>query len=226
MKAQIIYRWSGMALLMGGVLCTVSSTLGAVLLPGDQPTPAQILSAPWMLFEVLLFIGLLLVTAGLPGGYLRQSARAGRSGFIGFLALWLGILLTLGFAGARLVLWPYFAQSAPNLLPSGDQGPTAGFLLWILLPSLLLIVGPILLGLAARRAAVFPGTVGILLITAGVLNILTFLLPPSRLGDLLDPLSDAALFIALAWMGYLLAARVKELPAPQAASAYPASRAE
>lgn len=222
MNSQILYRWSGVVLLVGGLLCLVSSTLSAFIIPGTNPTPGQILSAPWFLFEILLYAGLLLLVLGLPGGYLRQSGRAGMLGFAGFLLLLLGILFTWAFASARVVIWPYFAQSAPSLLPSGNQGPALGFILWIMIPIVFLILGEILLGISILRTGVFPRPVGWLFIAAGVLNILTFFLPPSDIAEIMDPITDAVFFIAFTWMGYILTSRAGSQTGPQTASPSPA----
>jgi hypothetical protein len=162
------------------------------------------LSAAWIIEEGIFFAGLLLIVLAFPGGYLRQVKQAGRLGFVGFVLLWLGVLLAFCFSGVRITLWPYLAQFNPKLLPSGGQGSIAGFLLWILLPGLLLILGDLLMGSAILRARVFPRWVGILFLAAGVISILTFILPPSGIGEILDPLSDAFFFLALAWTGYLL----------------------
>src|SRR5437879_4240559 len=135
MSSRTLYRWSGGTLLVGGVLSLVSSILSAFLYPGNNTTPQQILSAPWLFTEVMLFAGLLLISMGFPGCYLRQAARAGGLGFAGFVLLWLGLLLGgVSFSVVRMTIWPYLAQSAPKLLPSGGTGPIAGFLLWIFGP--------------------------------------------------------------------------------------------
>jgi len=219
MASRTLYRWSGTILLIGGLLSLAASTLSAFLFPDNNPTPEELSSTSWLVAEILLFAGLLLIVMGFIGSYVRHAARAGRLGFVGSLLLWLGVLLAEGFSVVRLTLWPYLARLAPNALPSGGQGPVAGFLLWILAPWLLLSLGSLLLGVAILRSRVFPRWVGILLLVAGVLSILTFVLPPSGVGEILDPLSDGALFLALAWMGYTLIAGPKESMAPQPAMA-------
>jgi hypothetical protein len=219
MSSRTLYRWSGTTLIVGGLLSLVSSTLNAILFPDTNPTPQQLLSVPWLIAEILLFAGLLLIVMGFPGSYLRQAARAGRLGFVGSLLLWLGVLLALGFSVVRITLWPYLAQLAPNVLPLGGQGPVAGFLLWILVPWLLLSLGSLLLGAAVLRARAFPLWPGILLLIAGILSILTFILPPSGIGEILDPVSDGALFLALAWIGYTLIANPQESVARHPAAA-------
>ncbi len=209
MSSRALYRFSGIVLVLGGLLSLASSTIGSILIPDNSPTPAQISSMAWLATEIALFAGLVLILTGFPGGYLRQSTKAGRLGFAGALLLWLGVLLAATFSMVRLTLWPYLAQNAPKLLPGDNQGPAAGFILWILLPGLLLILGPILLGSASLRAGVFSRGVGILLLASGIINLLSFFVPPSAIGEILDPLGDAAFFLALVWIGYTLVAGQK-----------------
>jgi hypothetical protein len=215
MPSRILYRWSGGTLLVGGLLSLVSSILSAFLYPGNNTTPEQILSTPWLLGEVILFIGILLISMGFPGCYLRQAGRAGGLGFAGFVLLWLGLLLGgVSFSVVRLTIFPYLAQSAPKLLAEGSM-PVAAFLLLIIGPVLLLTVGGILLGIATMRARVFPRWAGILLLLSGIISIITFVLPPSTVGDIIEPVGDGALFLALAWFGYALVAQEKEPVAEQ-----------
>lgn len=211
MSSATLYRWSGVILLVGGPLSLGSSVLGAVLYPGNDATPQQILSALWLLEEIPFFVGILLIAMGFPGGYLRQAARAGRLGFVGFVLLWLGMLLGgVSFSVVRITIFPYLAQSAPKLLPSNGSGPAVGGLLLIFGPALLLTVGDIVLGIATMRARVFPRWIGILLLVAGIILVLSFVLPPSPIGNILEPGSDVAFFLAFAWFGYALVAQGKE----------------
>src|SRR6266699_5971245 len=116
----------------------------------------------------------------------------------------------VAFANVQVTIYPYLAQSAPKLLPSGGTGPDAGFLLWILGPTLLLGIGAILLGIGTRRAQVFPRWTGTLLIISGVLFLLSIPPIPSPFGDIIDLASNVAYFVVLAWCGYLLMPQKQE----------------
>ncbi len=207
MSSGTLYRWSGLVLLVGGLLGLVSSILEAVLYPGDSATPAQILSATAMLVLSMSFVGFLLIAIGFPGGYLRQAARAGRLGFVGFVLLSLGLLLGgVGLGAVLTIILPYLAQSAPKLL-TGDPPPA--LLLLIIGSTLLWAVGGILLGIASIRARVFPRWVGILLLASGIISIIGIPLPP-QLSNIVEPAGEAVLFLAFAWFGYALVAQGKE----------------
>ncbi|GHO72195.1 hypothetical protein KSC_110870 [Ktedonobacter sp. SOSP1-52] len=221
MSSQTLSRWSGGILLVGGLLSLASSTLSAFLFPGSNATPQQMLGTPWFLSELVLFVGVLLLVMGFPVSYGRQAARAGVLGFIGFVVLWVGMLLAMGFSMVRITVFPVLAQVAPSVLANGDLPIAAGLLL-IFGPALLLIVGSILTGIATIRARVFSRWAGFLLLIAGAIYLIALVVPP--VGDIIDPLSDAALFLALAWFGYALIAPGKAAvadPSPASSVAQP-----
>lgn len=211
MSSQTLYRWSGIVLLVGSLLGLIVSILSAILYPGHTLTVQQVLGASWTIAALLFLAWALLLAMSLPGLYLRQATRAGALGFAGFVLLSLGLLLGgVAFGIVQVTIYPYLAQSAPKLLPSGGVGPDSGFVLWILAPNLLLAIGNILLGIATRRAQVFPRWTGTLLILAGVLFLLAT--PPilSPFGDIIDLAGNVVFFVAFAWCGYLLVTQKRE----------------
>ena len=204
MSSRTLYRWSGIVLLVGSLLGVIGSILDTML---PNETAQQILSTPFLIDASLFLAWALLLTMGLPGLYLRQATRAGALGFAGFVLLSFGVLLGgVAFATVQVTIFPYLAQSAPKLLPSGGTGPDAGFLLWILAPGLLLAIGNILLGIATLRAHVFPRLAGILLIIAGVLFLLSISVP----SNIVSLASNVVFFMALAWCGYRLLRQEQE----------------
>ena len=211
MSSGMLYRWSGIVLLVGSLIGVIGSILSVILYPGHTLTAQQVLGTPFSIAAILFLAWGLLLTMGLPGLYLRQATRAGALGFAGFVLLSLGLLLGgVAFGSVQVTIYPYLAQSAPKLLPSGGTGPDAGFFLWILGPLLLLTIGSILLGIATRRAHVFPRWTGILLIVAGVLFLLSIPPIPSPFGDIIDLASNVVFFVTLAWIGYLLMTQKQE----------------
>lgn len=226
MSSGTLYRWSGIVLLLGGLLGVIVSILDTVLYPGSNETAQQILSTPFTIDASLFLVWALLLAMGLPGLYLRQATRAGKLGFAGFVLLPLGVLLGgVAFAAVQVTIFPYLAQSAPKLIPSNGVGPDIGFLLWILGPALLLAVGSILLGIGTMRAHVFPRWAGILLIVAGVLFLLSLPHIPSPLGDVIGLATNVVFFVAFAWFGYALVAQGKEpMAAPFATAEAQTSR--
>jgi hypothetical protein len=159
MSSGTLYRWSGIVLLVGSLFGVIGSILDTVLIPGHDETAQQILSTPFTIDASLFLAWALLLTMALPGLYLRQAKLVGVLGFAGFVLLSLGLLLGgVAFAIVQVTIFPYLAQSAPKLLPSGGTGPISGFLLWILVPGLNGIE-------ATRRILQASPRVGILVLT-------------------------------------------------------------
>ena len=211
MSSTTLYRWSGIVLLVGGLIGIIGTILDTIVFPDHNLTPQQVLSTAFTIDVILFVVWSLLLTLGLPGLYLRQAARTGKLGFAGFVLFSFGLLLgCVGFGIVQATVFPYLAGLAPTLLPSGGAGPISGFLLWILLPVLLLGIGAILLGIATRRAQVFPRWTGILLIISGVLFILSIPALPPPFGTIIDSASNIAFFVAFAWCGYQLMTRQSE----------------
>lgn len=211
MSSATLYRWSGIVLLVGSLLGVIVSIMSAILYPGHTLTSQQVLATSWTIAASLFLAWPLLLAMSMPGLYVRQATRAGALGFAGFVLLSLGVLLGgVVFGGVQATIYPYLAQLAPKLLPSGGAGPDSGFLLWILGPTLLLGIGGILLGIGTRRARVFPRWTGVLFIISGVLFLLSIPPIPSPIGDIIDLASNVFFFVALAWCGYLLMTQKRE----------------
>jgi hypothetical protein len=215
MSSASLYRWSGFVLLIGSIIGILGTILDTVFNSSHDLTPQQVLSTTFTIDAALFLVWSVLLVIGLPGPYLRQATRAGALGFAGFVLLSLGLLLGgVAFGIVQITDWPYLAQSAPKLLPSGGTGPTSGFILWILVPLLLLGLGNILLGIATLRAKVFSRWIGILLITAGVLFLVSLAPIP-----FIDLITNLVFFVAFAWFGYALVAQGKEQVAASFATA-------
>ncbi|HCI81736.1 MAG TPA: hypothetical protein DHW02_18825 [Ktedonobacter sp.] len=213
MSSATLYRWSGIVLLVGGLVGIIGSILDIVVFPDHNLTPQQVLSPAFTIDVCLFLVWSLLLILGLPGLYLRQAARGGKIGFAGFVLFSLGLLMgSVAFGTVQATVFPYLAQSAPKLLPSGGVGPLSGFLLWILVPVILLGIGAILLGVATRRAHVFPGWTGTLLIISGVLFFLSIPAIAPPFGTIIDFASNVTFFVAFAWCGYLLMTQKQEIP--------------
>jgi hypothetical protein len=211
MSSTTLYRWSGIVLLVGGLIGIIGSLLDIVVFPDHNLTAQQVLSTAFTIDVSLFLVWSLLLTLGLPGLYLRQAARGGKLGFAGFVLFSLGLLTGgVAFGTVQATVFPYLAQSAPTLLPSGGTGPLSGFLLWILGPVLLLGIGAILLGIATKRAHVFPRWTGILLIISGILFFLSIPALPPPFGTIIDFASNVVFFVAFARCGYQLMTQESE----------------
>ncbi|SRR6266567_947425 len=218
MSSRTLYRLSGGTLILGSLLILISSVLSAILYPGHHETPQQLVSSTWSLVILMDLIGSLLLVIGLPGMYLRQAGRAGVLGLIGFMLFFFGILLQgVTFSTAQVVILPFLAQKAPQLMGAGS-GPRGVFLL-LIISGFMQMIGAILLGIATMRARVFPRLAGVFLLVSGVAFLLTI---GTFLDDILELVSFIALAAAFVWCGSRLLAQeheAAEAVAPSAAEA-------
>jgi len=203
MSSRTLYRLSGGTLIVGSILILLASVVGAILFPGHSSTPAQVLGTSWPLVILMTLIGSLLFVIGLPGMYLRQAGRAGVLGLIGFILLFFAILLQgTAFSSVQVVILPFLAQKAPQLL-AGHNLPFSAFLL-LIVSGLMQMIGVILFGIATMRAHVFSRATGILLIASGIAFLLTIPPLPSPLSDSIEVVSFILLAVAFVWCGYTL----------------------
>lgn len=203
-SSATLYRLSGLALLVGALLSIIVDIVEDLFISVEDPH--QILSASWLIVMLLSAFSSLLIVGGLPGILVRQRAQAGWLGLLGFvLTLVSGILLT-GLTITRLLVFPYLAAAAPQLL-TGDS-PPASVITYTLVAALLVVVGAALFGVATMRAGVFPRWAGLLLILGVALNLALFVpLPNPIIGGVFDKMADVLFSLGLAWMGFALLAQ-------------------
>jgi hypothetical protein len=224
MSARALYRLSGGALIIGSVLILISSVLNAVLFPGHETSRQQLLGLPWLLVTLITLSGSLLFVIGLPGMYLRAAGRAGVLGLVGFILLFFALLLQgAAFSTMQLVVLPWLAQQAPQLI-GGDSAPPA-LLLLLISSGLMQIVGAVLLGVAAMRAQVFPRWAGGLLIASGIALLLTLPLAEG-VNTILEPIAFTLFALAFLRCGYTLMTGSNDVveAAPRAIAEVQASR--
>ena len=209
MSSTTLYRLSGGTLIIGSLLILINTVLSSVLFPGHSSTPQQVVSLPWQLVILSVLIGSLLFVIGLPGMYLRQASRAGTLGLVGFILLFLGILLQgTVFSTVQIIILPFLAQKAPHLT-GGNSMPFSAFLL-LIVSGLMYMVGAILLGIATIRTHVFPRWAGILIVVSGIAFLLTLLPLPDVFSTILETIAFIALSVAFLWCGYMLIAQKRE----------------
>jgi hypothetical protein len=167
---------------------------------GRNTTPQEYMSQGWLLVALVSLIGSLLFAIGLPGMYLRQAGRAGVLGLVGFILVFFDSLLHGAFSALQVTALPLLAQVAPKLL-AGETLP-GGMFLFLLVFSLLDVIGAILLGIATLRAHVFPQLAGVLLIIAGIGAGLMFV-APNAITEIAASIVFNAAFL---WCGYVLLA--------------------
>lgn len=152
----------------------------------------------WIPVATLIFIGTLLVQAGLPAIYLRQMKRVGVLGLIGFILFFFGYAqFGIGFRFFDIVILPWFGKSA-------DINPPLNFIIYSLSAILLLLAGALLFGIATIRAGIFPKFPAVLLIISLVLN---------RTGGRIPHLQDIGsilFYLSFVWFGYALLSLLRQ----------------
>jgi len=104
----MLYRLSGIALLLGTILIVLFSGIGFELFGANQLSSllaanglimlsqrlVEIVTGPlWLPVNLSVHVGLILIVAGLPGMYAYLSKRVGWLGLIGFVLTMVGVLL-------------------------------------------------------------------------------------------------------------------------------------
>jgi len=219
MSSSTLYRLSGVALLMGGLLLAIG-LVGALVIIGSSPPGNSSANASVLFQLVFLAIacGLVLIVAGLPGMYVRQARRTGGIGFLGFVLTLFGMLLDLGLALFAAIIVPWISTAAPQLL---SGGPPALFIL-LYSPFLLLGIGSLVLGIAAMQANALPSGVIVVLMLSGIANLFSIPAWPISLAGFIGQFLFAG---GLAWVGYLLVSGRGEeavLPSPPNADVHSA----
>jgi hypothetical protein len=164
----VLLRWSGLALIAGGLLMAV-----ATVLHPSRETPATILEAEVRLVaaHVLFTLSYLLVLLGLPGLYGAHSVRMGRLGLVGFVLAFTGTML-IAVSGNFGFLAPVLAAQSPATIDAINR-----YLPEVALNAVAFggfVVGFILFGVAMAKTASFPRPAGLLVAVGAPAQVLGF----------------------------------------------------
>ena len=195
-----LFRWCGIALIVGGVLMVV-----ATLLHPSRETAMTIVASESRLVaaHVVYTLAWLLVLLGLPGLYAAQRGGIGRLGLVGFLTAFSGTYL-IAVTGNIGFLAPVLAKQSPAVLDSISQ-----YLPVVIingLAAILFMVGYVLFGVAMIRAATLARWAGILVAVGAPAHLLGFGIAQlaSTAAWLIAILGSVSLGAGLAWPGYRL----------------------
>jgi len=195
-----LLRWSGLALVAGGLLMAVATALHP-----SRETPATIVEAEVRLVaaHVLFTLSSLLVLFGLPGLYGAASVRMGRLGLVGFLAAFTGTML-IAVSGNFGFLAPVLAAESPATIDAINAYLPVVALNGVAFGGF--VVGFILFGMAMAKTAAFPRAAGLLVAVGAPSQVLAFALAQTVAPALwtVAILGGVALSAGLAWPGYQL----------------------
>jgi hypothetical protein len=202
MTTFALMRLAGVSAMLAG-LCFI-----IIGLFHQENVSSSVTTAIWVNVHIaataLGFFGLF----GMAGLYARQVEQAGWLGLAGFLlfSLWMTIVCGFSFVEAFIlsqiaIVSPAFVESLLGMF-SGIPGTVElGILptLWNI-SGLLIILGPLLFGIATFRARVLPRWAGGLLALGGLLVPFGGMVPPEYQPEfIMIPLG-----LAIAWMGLAL----------------------
>lgn len=180
MSVQTLYRWGSVITVLTALIFAAAAVSLVVIPDGGLANP---------LAPALYYFGLVLTVPTYITIYAAQVQLAGKLGFAGFL---------LSVSGSTLYSAPIF------VLMAGTSGVSTwhdlwGFAMGNILPlgATIFLIGSILLGVATRRAGVFPRNAGLLLIIGSTLWLIAFFIPVPFLLSIANLLSATALL----WIG-------------------------
>jgi len=208
MTASTLMRLAGGSAVVAG-LCFIIIGLFHQL-----NVPSSVITATWVnvhIFATALgFFGLF----GMAGLYARQVEKSGWLGLVGFIlfSLWMTLVSSFSFVEAFILPQlatesPAFVESILGMFTSVPGTVDLGVLptLWNI-SGLLIILGPLLFGIATFRACVLPRWAGGLLALGSVLVPIGGMVPAEYQPEfIMIPLG-----LAVAWMGFALISERRE----------------
>jgi hypothetical protein len=199
--ASSLIRWAGLSALVAGICFVVLGLLHPPNVLSSVTTPR------WVIVHSLALAMSLFGLLGMMGLYARQVEAVGWLGLAGFLLLSLWLVLILPFTFFEVFFLPLLATEAPTfgegflgIFTGAASEIDFGVLAAVYsLIGVLLILGPLVFGIATLRAGILSRWAAGLLAVAGALVPAAALLPLER-----QPLVVVPVGIALAWLGYAL----------------------
>ncbi len=216
MTTDTLIRWSGRAGLLGGILLA----LNFLFLPGGaDPAPATVqLHTPYAAEHSLAVFGLVLILFGLTGIYTVQAQAVGRLGLLGYVLSFVACALLVGVSYSDAYVYPTVAAAAPHLFDLAGALVNGPIVLAYALPSVGLLLGALLLGVATLRAQKLSRAATLcFLLGAVLLN-----LPPQPQGPvplLVIDLGAVVWAVGLGWLGLTLERASKQAAVPAVALA-------
>jgi hypothetical protein len=204
MSSTTLFRWSGLALAVGGLLLA----LFFLFYPagGDPPTAQAARGSLFGLEHLLGLLAFLLTLLGLLGTYARLAAQRPSLVLLGCLLVFLGSALWLCAVWSAIALLPSVAAQAPKLLGTGGA-LASGLRVTIVLASVLDGLGFLLVGIAVLLLGGRARWAGDILIIGAIL----FALPVAWVISILGAL---VLGLGQIWLGYTLWSGQEVPPTP------------
>ena len=207
MSRSTLIHLAGIAAIISGALYITIQFIHPV------ETLAAVSTPSWLLVATMTFAMAALGTLGVTGLYVRQAEESGTLGFIGFVLLYLWLIIIMGVTFAEGFILPPLVDEAPEFVESfivytsGDSSAIDSVALEVvaLLAGIPYILGGLIFGIATLRAKLLSRWGAILLIVGTLASFIVPLLPHS-----LGRMMAIPVGLALILLGYSLRAEKKE----------------
>lgn len=179
------FSWlSGLALVVGGTSAVIG-WIGFAFIDPNHRFPQK---RHWYPLNTAIIAGGLLMSLGLPGFYIQQAQLADWWGLLGFISLYIGLVLS------HLAVHSIETVTMPNV--------PATMMRFVSIAAPSLFIGVIITGIATWSIGIYPRSLGVLMTLAAIFGLLTIIrnVPPwlgRNLASCLFPLS-------MVWAGILL----------------------
>lgn len=177
----------------GGLLLIISGlALGYSYISHPQHMPPEVIaSANWIMIHSLFAVSLVLGLMGTTALYAVTALRTGLRGLIGYLLLFIGMMMIFGLDYYEVFIAPFLALHYADVINDHGAGDAMGMVAVVFpVSGMLTVVGYALLGSAWKRALVIPGYLGFLLIVTSI----AFGVGLSPIGGIMLARITAALF--------------------------------
>lgn len=215
MSSSILFRLSGIALILGGLL----GTTAVALHPSNNIDPANI---P---VHLALYTAVMLVGLGLPGLYARQARQAGLTGLIGTIVVFFGLVFADPIHSvAEFTVVPLLA-SDPATRPL-LAGPPPGLMGPLMIAIPVLLIGLLVMAVGSMRAGILPRWPAALAFATVIMVVAGFATSgPVPDSSPVSEIGPALLYLTMAAYGYVLAAnQVRTRAVTHGATAAPVNR--
>ncbi len=163
-------------------------------------TPEVIASTGWIIIHCLFLLSLIAGMLGTTGIYLWSARSTGLTGFIGFIAAFIGLVMISGLDYYEVFIAPFLAVEFPAVIDQHGAGDAMGpVAIAFPVSGTLTVLGYMLLAVANLRASTFSRPAMLMLFVTAV----AFGVGLSPFGDILIARITALLFgLCLIWSGF------------------------
>ncbi len=207
MSHSTLIRWSGLALIAGGI---ASIVFWLLVLPLGTFIGAEVVRHPlWIPSQVMHVVGTMLALLGLLGLYAMQYEQIGKLGAIGFIISCIGTVFFVTDGLLAVMVFPVLAAHAPAVLEIDGAMNLPPVLFIFILFYATCMIGYLMFGAAILRNPVWPRPALVLFLIGAVL----FNLPPGPVPVFVLSLGGVLWGSSLIWLGSIVAARPVMQPA-------------